>query len=379
MDPQQLNALLDTLGEHGATLRQIMQNQANQISERSEEAATLREQLQAAQEAQATQQNAASAPPLNPAFAATLAEAFASLPAPVINLPSTPRTRKAKGADPEIFSGDVAKTEEFLRSVSLNIALQPMMYASDHSKILYALSWIKGGTAGVWAENVTAAILNPPAGTELPTWEQFLAVLRSAFGEPDLRFASRLKLHNLKQDRLTAEEYTAQFKALAARCGFDKEALMDAYQRGLNHALLAKIHLSELPVTLNGWKAKTKALDNLYRRYIQATGGPKEQGNRNCVVTPSFSHTSESSSGPVPMDIGAATTIPPSGGTRNKTRTCYNCDKVGHLSRNCPDPQRKKRETVKAITTEDIAAIIRSEIGKLLPTTTTPAPSTPGF
>jgi hypothetical protein len=29
---------------------------------------------------------------------------------------------------------------------------------------------------------------------------------------------------------------------------------------------------------------------------------------------------------------------------RNEQRTCYNCNQVGHLSRNCPHPQRRQQQ-----------------------------------
>jgi hypothetical protein len=108
--------------------------------------------------------------------------------------PPTQSTREAKGADPEPFSGDRKKTESFLRSVRLNIALQPRVYPTELHKILYTLSWMKDGTAGAWAESLSTSFLDPETHNPYETFEEFLIAFESAFGEPDREFTARSQL-----------------------------------------------------------------------------------------------------------------------------------------------------------------------------------------
>jgi hypothetical protein len=75
--------------------------------------------------------------------------------------PPTQSTHEAKGADPEPFAGDQKKMESFLRSIQLNIALQPMVYPMELQKILYMLSWMKDRTAGAWVESLSTSFLDP--------------------------------------------------------------------------------------------------------------------------------------------------------------------------------------------------------------------------
>jgi Ty3 transposon capsid-like protein len=131
------------------------------------------------------------------------------LPAP------TQSTREAKGADPEPFSRDRKKTESFLCSVQLNITLQPRVYLTELHKILYTLSWMKDGTAGAWAESLSTSFLDPEAHNPYNTFEGFLLAFESAFGEPDQEFTAHSQLQNLKQGKMSVEEYTAHFDALA--------------------------------------------------------------------------------------------------------------------------------------------------------------------
>jgi Retrotransposon gag protein len=146
------------------------------------------------------------------------------LPAP------TQSTHEAKGADPKPFSGDRKKTESFLCSVQLNIALQPRVYLTELHKILYTLSWMKDGTAGAWAESLSTSFLDPEAHNPYNTFEGFLLAFEGAFGEPDREFTTRSQLRNLKQGKMSAEEYMVHFDALAGRTAFGEEALISAYQ-----------------------------------------------------------------------------------------------------------------------------------------------------
>ena len=60
-------------------------------------------------------------------------------------------TRSAKAADPEPFDGNQDQTKEFVRAVWIAVTMQADTFADERMKILYALSFMCGGTAQVWA------------------------------------------------------------------------------------------------------------------------------------------------------------------------------------------------------------------------------------
>jgi Retrotransposon gag protein len=92
------------------------------------------------------------------------------------------------------------------------------------------LSWMKDGTAGAWAESLSTSFLDPETSNPYKTFKEFLFVFESAFGEPDQEFTARSQLRNLKQGKMSTEEYMAHFNALAGRTAFGEEALINAYQ-----------------------------------------------------------------------------------------------------------------------------------------------------
>ena len=64
----------------------------------------------------------------------------------------------------------------------------------------------------------------------------------------------------------TAEDYTARFKMLAGRTGFNDAALEDIYIQGLPNSILQKIFAQvTLPNGLAAWKTVVRNLDRLHQ------------------------------------------------------------------------------------------------------------------
>ena len=126
-----------------------------------------------------------------------------------------------------LFDGNCDKTEEFVRAVWIAVTMQADAFADERMKVLYALSFMHGGTAQVWAANETMAVIN---GTSQMQTLDILENVEKTFGDPDTACTAHAQLHNLRMTPGTmAEDYTARFEMLAGRTGFNNEALEDAY------------------------------------------------------------------------------------------------------------------------------------------------------
>src|SRR3979490_1642529 len=97
--------------------------------------------------------------------------------------PTPPSHHSIKAANPEKFSGDRADTEGFICAVKPSIAIRPGSFLDDKMKILYALSFMSGGSAAIWAHNKIQVIID---GTSLiTTFDEFTRQVEEAFGDPD--------------------------------------------------------------------------------------------------------------------------------------------------------------------------------------------------
>ena len=117
------------------------------------------------------------------ATASTVAQAIdanpqASIPAQT----SHNSVRSAKAADPEPFDGNCDKTEEFVRAVWIAVTMQADAFTDERMKVLYALSFMHGGMAQVWAANETMAVIN---GTSQMQTLDILENVEKTFGDLD--------------------------------------------------------------------------------------------------------------------------------------------------------------------------------------------------
>src|SRR5882724_4362129 len=114
---------------------------------------------------------------------------------------------------------------------------------------------------------------------------------------------------------------------------------------------------------MDNWKAIVHNLDCLQRGYAEL----KQSIQPNRVLfpqtnTPAITQTPDTS---VPMDIDQNK-------HRSETRSCYNCNEKGHISRHCPKPQKQQIRltkstelNLKSLVVKAVVAVIDArEIGK---------------
>src|SRR6266481_7446055 len=88
------------------------------------------------------------------ATASAVAQAIVTNPQASIPIQSTHHLNKGtRAADPEPFDGNRDKMEEFVWAIQIVVTMQADTFADERMKFLYALCFMHGGMAQVWAAN----------------------------------------------------------------------------------------------------------------------------------------------------------------------------------------------------------------------------------
>ena len=293
---------------------------------------------------------------------AIVAQVMADVAAQQPAQPQAPHPREPKVADPPTFSGNRNETQSFIRSVRTVFQLAPSRFPAgdDNRKILFALGFIQGGTAGTWANNHANAILNPDTPNPFATFQAFQDAFERAFGAADRAQKARTDMAALKmKPGDTVEEYTTSFEALAMHTGYNEAAHIEAYRAGLHSRVVEKIYgdsNGELPSDLAAWKTKARRLDNLHLEF-KALQVRNPQGSTNPqkprhfqVRAPSVAPAPQSTPAPASdaMDVD--------GSRRGR---CFNCNRFGHMARDCTQPRR-----FRSIRAAEIAEIVRAVLAE---------------
>jgi hypothetical protein len=335
MDPNQPN-LAQMFGEQAPLVQQVLQGALQQAT------ADLHQQIANLQQQIAAQQ----APPANHAPGAA------------------PTQRDPKVAEPPFFTGNRSEAAGWVLAVRLHITLTPTMFPpnDENRKILFALAYIRGGDfSEKWANNHKNAFLNPTAPNPFQTLEEFFTAFEIAFRDHNRNEAARHQMEALRiKPGETVEAYTTAFESLQTDTEYNDISLVEKYRRGLPRPIVEKIYSSAdgtLPVNLAGWKLKARQLDNLYRDFKDLGYGTPAQTNKpkapntggRALSAPPAASTGAASSSDA-MDVDGHT-------RKGDTRRCYNCNKPGHIARNCPEP--RKARSIRGFTIDELAETIK--------------------
>jgi hypothetical protein len=279
-----------------------------------------------------------------------------------INTPATLGSKLSgiKVAPPDDFDGSFSKAETFLSQLVLYFHGKRVTENDD--KVILALSYMKGGTAGPWAKLKVKEF----SKEGVCDWDTFVAEFQEIFGDPNPAGTARHKINQLRQGNHSADEYVASFRELKDDTRYNNAALIEKFEQGLNPVLADKIYaLPEMPTTLESWISWAIKLDRQWRQREankKLLGQVSKTTSLSKPIKPmsnslpasssqqSVSHSKQTEV--VPMDID-------SGWKSIKPLVCFKCRKPGHKAVHC-----KSQVDINSMDFEALKAYMKAEIQK---------------
>jgi hypothetical protein len=136
------------------------------------------------------------------------------------------------------------------------------------------------------------------------------------------------------------EDHIAKYKILITKAGISKNSpsAIDYFRKSLNVPLQKQLlNLPTPPTNLDEWFEWASRLDNNYRKMLRIFGrtpNDKKEPKRHW-------HFQRKERDPNAMDVDAMTTEKRDEAMRKGL--CFGCGKAGHLNRDCPDNDHKRK------------------------------------
>ncbi|EKM82272.1 hypothetical protein AGABI1DRAFT_124755 [Agaricus bisporus var. burnettii JB137-S8] len=179
---------------------------------------------------------------------------------PVVNIP--PQIDVAK---PKIFSGDGRELSGFITACKIYLSLK-MTGRLQGDQITWILSYVQGGAAESWKENIMEMIENNEEEAPAHTEELFDS-LRNNFGDADEESTAVGKLRLIEQGSKSAEEHVQEFKRISRDSGYEGRALIEEFKRSLSRRIRkALMEAENPPTTIRSWYERSMKLDRQWRQ-----------------------------------------------------------------------------------------------------------------
>jgi len=159
------------------------------------------------------------------------------IPSPPVFPPPTLTARRTcpKLSCPPDFSEERHNGRVFLNSCSLYIHLAPEQFYDEQEKILWALTFFKGGCAAKWSENMFCQEADTGV-FPIQTWEDFKQQFWVHFFPVNVEadMINALEGVSYHQGGWTVDDYLDNFQALVSDAGYtDPWTLVVKFRRGL--------------------------------------------------------------------------------------------------------------------------------------------------
>ena len=146
---------------------------------------------------------------------------------------------KAKVLDD--YTGDVEKAKTFLRQLKLYFESRDTEFSTQRKKVIFALSYMRGGTAGPWADHIIDKISDDDdmdCSFMFSIFTSFTRLFIERFGERDENAAAHHKMTQLKQGSMTVDELIAKFEELEYLTDYNDVAHIQEFKRICNPKII---------------------------------------------------------------------------------------------------------------------------------------------
>ena len=245
-----------------------------------------------------------------------------------------------KVALPDKFDGNCNAFRHFAASLDNFLVLKSASYHSDEIKVRFvgtllskdALAWFSGLVNG--------------ESPLLKDWKEFMAAFQELFDNPNAQKQAQSSIQRLKQGKGSVLSYSSRFRTLQRDTGYNDEALISIFRRGLQDQVqdILATSLTE-PTDLEQFINLSIKIDNrLYSRRMEKGSASVPSSNSNQQSSKSASSSSPND----PMDLGAVTRASNGKLTKEerdrrfKENLCLYCGDSNHKISDCKKSQSKK-------------------------------------